>query len=153
MAAALALFFLFAGVAAIILLHLLVAGRAFHRRPRPSPPSPSPGLSPKDLKLLPCLKYSCSSAGSSDCAVCLEVLRDGDRVRVLPGCGHGFHAQCVDKWLVRTPACPICRGPIGSSGVARPRRKVLQLQCHGESSRIDQEEKVPWSCDLCFAVS
>ncbi|XP_039131161.1 RING-H2 finger protein ATL56-like [Dioscorea cayenensis subsp. rotundata] len=120
MVTALALFFLFAGVAAFVLLHLLVAGRALHRRPHPSPPSPSPGLSTKDLKLLPCSKYSRASMGASDCPICLEAFRDWDRVRVIPGCGHEFHAPCVDKWLVKTPACPICRRPVRSSGGVHP---------------------------------
>ncbi|EMS61239.1 RING-H2 finger protein ATL65 [Triticum urartu] len=32
-----------------------------------------------------------------------------DVVRVLPYCGHAFHAACIDTWLRQHPTCPICR--------------------------------------------
>ena len=129
MAVALSLFFLFAGVAALILLYLFVAGRGLRRRrhlilhslapyTNPSPYQGDPdtfGLSTQDLKTLPSFDYSIQRMAmavrmtSSDCAVCLERFRDGDRCRNLPSCGHSFHQDCVDRWLMRSPACPICR--------------------------------------------
>ncbi|WOK98997.1 hypothetical protein Cni_G07709 [Canna indica] len=49
-------------------------------------------------------------AGAPECAICLAELAEGERVRVMPACGHGFHAQCVDAWLVgRSSSCPTCR--------------------------------------------
>ncbi|KAG1326954.1 RING-H2 finger protein ATL56 [Cocos nucifera] len=124
MAVALALFFLFAGVAAVVLLHLCVAGRALRRRRRLQSRIRQPadsttvvaepsGLSPTDLRKIRCFEYSGGGSASPpwppDCAVCLEQLRKGERCRALPGCGHAFHAACIDRWLVRSPACPICR--------------------------------------------
>lgn len=51
--------------------------------------------------------------GSGDCAVCLAEYAAGDEVRVLPACGHGFHRECVDRWLLtRAPTCPVCRAPV-----------------------------------------
>ncbi|KAF8714831.1 hypothetical protein HU200_027365 [Digitaria exilis] len=45
-----------------------------------------------------------------ECAVCLAELVDGEKARFLPRCGHGFHAECVDLWLLRgNPTCPLCR--------------------------------------------
>lgn len=50
---------------------------------------------------------------ASDCAVCLEEYAAGDEVRVLPACRHGFHRECVDRWLLmRAPTCPVCRAPV-----------------------------------------
>ncbi|KAF0906096.1 hypothetical protein E2562_009099 [Oryza meyeriana var. granulata] len=130
MAAALALFLLFAAAAAILLLHLVVAARAFrnqqHGRSRYRVPetssSPPPyasrvGLSPADLRLLPCFAVSTSSSSSSPqlCAICLEVACAGERWRALPACGHAFHAACVDRWLARAAACPVCRAAVSVS--------------------------------------
>ncbi|XP_040376249.1 RING-H2 finger protein ATL56-like [Oryza brachyantha] len=128
MAAALAVFLLFAAAAAILLLHLVVAARAFrnqhrggsrYRVPETSPSSPPPyasrtGLSPADLRLLPCFAVS-SSSSSQLCAVCLDVACAGERWRALPACGHSFHAACVDRWLARTAACPVCRAAVSVS--------------------------------------
>lgn len=47
-----------------------------------------------------------------ECAICLAEFARGDEVRVLPPCGHGFHAACVDVWLVSTSTCPSCRRAI-----------------------------------------
>ncbi|KAG6521609.1 RING-H2 finger protein ATL79-like [Zingiber officinale] len=48
-------------------------------------------------------------AGAPECAICLAELEEGDLVRVLPPCSHGFHAQCVEAWLVGRSSCPTCR--------------------------------------------
>ncbi|XP_037431397.1 RING-H2 finger protein ATL74-like [Triticum dicoccoides] len=44
-----------------------------------------------------------------ECAICLAEFARGDEVRVLPHCGHGFHAACVDVWLLSSSTCPSCR--------------------------------------------
>ncbi|KAJ1263434.1 hypothetical protein BS78_09G184400 [Paspalum vaginatum] len=46
------------------------------------------------------------------CAICLGEFADGDKVRVLPRCGHGFHVPCVDAWLLSRASCPTCRRPV-----------------------------------------
>jgi hypothetical protein len=67
-------------------------------------------------------------ASQLECAICLSQFEVGDRVRVLP-CGHIFHLQEVDEWLIRqrkvvritlfhdvtwyqlasTGQCPVCK--------------------------------------------
>ncbi|CAL5086926.1 unnamed protein product [Urochloa decumbens] len=44
-----------------------------------------------------------------ECAICLAEFARGEEVRVLPPCGHAFHAACVDTWLLCTSTCPSCR--------------------------------------------
>ncbi|CAM0875701.1 unnamed protein product [Alopecurus aequalis] len=46
------------------------------------------------------------------CAICLsEYGEAGELVRVVPACGHFFHADCgVDGWLRARRTCPLCRG-------------------------------------------
>ncbi|RLM98309.1 RING-H2 finger protein ATL72-like [Panicum miliaceum] len=69
----------------------------------------------KLVRALPCLAYSAALArelaGSSrsECAICLAAFARGEAVRVLPRCGHGFHARCIDRWLAARPTCPTCR--------------------------------------------
>ncbi|XP_020572371.1 RING-H2 finger protein ATL56-like [Phalaenopsis equestris] len=119
MALVLALFFVFAGVAVCFLLILGLVGRVLRRRRRlfeamVGPPSPeSCGLSPEELRRLPCFSY-CGGSGAQDCAVCLEGFQEGGWCRALPGCNHVFHRLCVDRWLENSPLCPICRGSVTS---------------------------------------
>jgi len=47
----------------------------------------------------------------TSCVVCCETIEEGDNVRVLP-CLHRFHVSCVDKWLVRSRTCPVCKQDI-----------------------------------------
>ena len=45
----------------------------------------------------------------TECSICMEVYTGKELCRVLP-CGHGFHATCVDDWLLKqSAACPICK--------------------------------------------
>ncbi|KAL6911422.1 hypothetical protein ACP4OV_000227 [Aristida adscensionis] len=84
------------------------------------------GLSAEELGELPCheLKEEVAVAGggSGECAVCLEAFRAGDRRRVLPRCGHGFHAACVDSWLRKSRRCPVCRAEVVASPAAAQRK-------------------------------
>uniref|UniRef100_A0A5S6Q265 RING-type domain-containing protein n=1 Tax=Trichuris muris TaxID=70415 RepID=A0A5S6Q265_TRIMR len=50
---------------------------------------------------------SLSLCGSELCAICLEVYRDGQTLRVI-SCGHEFHRKCVDPWLLANHTCPLC---------------------------------------------
>lgn len=53
------------------------------------------------------LKARGGDSGAS-CAVCLADYESGAQLRLLP-CGHRFHCQCVDRWLVQqSKTCPLC---------------------------------------------
>ncbi|KAG6488660.1 E3 ubiquitin-protein ligase EL5-like [Zingiber officinale] len=68
-----------------------------------------------------------------ECAVCLSELAEGETARLLPGCGHGFHLECIDMWFHSHTTCPLCRsspvgrGPPGRvpAGEAAPRVAVV----------------------------
>jgi len=47
----------------------------------------------------------------TQCMVCLSNFAPGEEVRQLP-CGHIFHASCVDEWLRRCTACPLCKANV-----------------------------------------
>ena len=42
------------------------------------------------------------------CCICLAPYKQGEGKRTL-GCEHSFHKKCIDKWLIESKTCPICR--------------------------------------------
>nr|GMC62113.1 RING-H2 finger protein ATL46-like [Ipomoea batatas] len=51
-----------------------------------------------------------------DCAVCLSEFLEKDKLRLLPICGHAFHINCIDTWLLTNSTCPLCRGTLFNPG-------------------------------------
>ncbi|CAA3011218.1 RING-H2 finger ATL79-like [Olea europaea subsp. europaea] len=45
----------------------------------------------------------------AECTICLSEFADGEKIRVLEKCSHGFHLQCIQQWLVAHTSCPTCR--------------------------------------------
>ncbi|KAH7445071.1 hypothetical protein KP509_02G105300 [Ceratopteris richardii] len=93
---------------------------------------PPEGLSQPQLEALPCFTYgfrspvdnmtmekpcfsaiAAADAGDSsptpECPICLSSFETGDRIRILPPCGHLFHVICIDRWLAMHSSCPSCR--------------------------------------------
>ncbi|XP_057806256.1 RING-H2 finger protein ATL74-like [Salvia miltiorrhiza] len=112
---------LFVGIAVLVIIHVCVVGRAFRGDPAPSAPprfDRIPSMNPEEIKKLPWFDYAVEEKGvimNVECAVCLEIFAAGERCRILPKCNHSFHAQCIDSWLLKTAACPICRAVANSS--------------------------------------
>ena len=79
--------------------------------------APCKGIKKKALQALPTVSWQPQQSTEADeeegeraeCAICLAEFTRGDEVRVLPTCGHGFHAACVDVWLLSNSTCPSCR--------------------------------------------
>lgn len=72
-------------------------------------------LDPKVLSSLPIFVYSSMAHEENlECAVCLTEFKEGDKGRLLPGCYHSFHVECVDMWLDSRSTCPLCRAAIVS---------------------------------------
>ncbi|TYH49265.1 hypothetical protein ES332_D10G124400v1 [Gossypium tomentosum] len=70
------------------------------------------GINRKALKTFPTVNYSADlnmPGLDSECVICLSDFKPGDRVRLLPMCNHGFHVQCINKWLSCRSSCPKCR--------------------------------------------
>ncbi|KAI3519084.1 hypothetical protein L1887_08095 [Cichorium endivia] len=113
--------------ALICVLGLLAIGRcAWLRRGSTSnarritgQPTANKGIKKNIVEALPKFVYDSSNEeggggndvklSSSDCAICLAEYTDGDEIRVLPQCGHGFHVGCIDMWLDSHSSCPSCR--------------------------------------------
>ena len=122
-----------------LLLHLSLS---HHRHRRGSSFSlatiaPSTGLSPTILNALPCIRLKRSQphrhnnnvvpGGNDDCVVCLDAFKDAQWCRNLSAYGHVFQMRCVNSWLAKVVACPICRAPIRSNA-ARTGSSVVSLE-------------------------
>jgi len=44
------------------------------------------------------------------CSICIDEFEEGEKVRLLPRCGHAFHTDCILPWLKdRQGCCPLCK--------------------------------------------
>ncbi|KAF8391094.1 hypothetical protein HHK36_023394 [Tetracentron sinense] len=84
------------------------------RRPETSENEPRKSTYPDATMVVapPTLVFSAGMklAGvEAECAICLSEFLIGELIRVLPRCKHGFHVQCIEKWLYSHASCPTCR--------------------------------------------
>ncbi|MED6206013.1 hypothetical protein PIB30_023082 [Stylosanthes scabra] len=72
-----------------------------------------------------------------ECAICLEELREGETVKMIPHCKHVFHPNCIDTWLLTHVTCPVCRcskvceeeeDEEEKEGKTRIRREVVEIR-------------------------
>jgi len=81
-------------------------------------PAASNGLPSECLQRLPVAKYqdiqALHGAGEATCSICLEEFGLNERLKILP-CGHWYHTQCIDKWLVGHVDCPLCKRDVRQS--------------------------------------
>lgn len=77
-----------------------------------SPPLANKGIKKKALKTFPTASYSTElklPGLDTQCVICITEFTNGEKVRILPKCNHGFHVRCIDKWLSAHSSCPTCR--------------------------------------------
>ncbi|CAK8578937.1 unnamed protein product [Lathyrus sativus] len=77
-----------------------------------SPQLAKKGIKKKVLKKFPKVTYSTElklPGLDTECVICLSEFTNGEKVRVLPKCNHGFHVRCIDIWLREHSSCPKCR--------------------------------------------
>ncbi|KAG6605626.1 RING-H2 finger protein ATL79, partial [Cucurbita argyrosperma subsp. argyrosperma] len=66
------------------------------------------------LKMAPALVFTAEmksklAGAEAECTICLTEFSEGEEIRVLTNCKHGFHVQCIQKWLILHSSCPTCR--------------------------------------------
>ncbi|KAL8162092.1 hypothetical protein V2J09_013581 [Rumex salicifolius] len=77
------------------------------------------GLEAPVLANFPAKKYGdeyFSSLENAQCSVCLADYCKEDVLRILPHCGHYFHVNCIDIWLLQNSTCPVCRVSLREPG-------------------------------------
>ena len=95
---------------------------------------------------------------AAECSICLETFRDEEVVRRLT-CGHVFHKRCVDQWLTKVAACPLCRvnpisgEPMPTEDSPRPEspRQGEGADAPGGAGGVGDEED-PEDADLALAL-
>ncbi|XP_020098387.1 E3 ubiquitin-protein ligase ATL42-like [Ananas comosus] len=81
----------------------------------------SSGIDKTVVESLPFFRFSAlrGDRGGLECAVCLSRYDDAELLRLLPGCRHAFHLECIDRWLDAHSSCPLCRTKISAAAAAR----------------------------------
>lgn len=107
------------------------------------------GLDQEFIDALPVFSYREIIGGNKepfDCAVCLCEFDGEDRLRLLPVCGHAFHLQCIDTWLLSNSTCPLCRGTLFVPGM------TIESLMFDFDERLE-EEPLSEECEDGFQVS
>lgn len=78
----------------------------------PQDPSAHDGMKKETISEIPIKEFKpkpdVKEGEEEKCPICLVELKEGDKIRALP-CNHIFHPNCIDTWLVKNSACPICK--------------------------------------------
>jgi len=119
------------------------------------------GMKDKSIKALPSIIYGKSIMPhlATECAICLVEFVEGEGVRVLPSCNHGFHMECVDKWLRSHSSCPTCRHCLLDSGCQKVANRIQpsksnarEAQTHHPIASQESEEIIDLECGLSNRV-
>ncbi|KAK1264841.1 RING-H2 finger protein ATL72 [Acorus gramineus] len=79
-------------------------------RRAPSEAAARTGLKKRALRKIPVAVYGAAGLMmGTECPICLGEFHEGEKLRVLPECNHGFHVGCIDEWLAGRSSCPMCR--------------------------------------------
>ncbi|KAJ6293349.1 hypothetical protein OIU78_025352 [Salix suchowensis] len=81
----------------------------------------------------------------ADCAICLSEFEEGEGIRVLGRCNHGFHVHCVEKWLSSHSSCPTCRRSCLASSLSSPEAADCSARngLDSNSSQSAEPERAP----------
>eukprot|EP01018_Ginkgo_biloba_P000521 Gb_07702 [translate_table: standard] len=99
------------------------------------------GIKRKALRALPTMVYGNGSQlpdVGTDCPICLAEFVEGEKVRVLPKCNHGFHVKCIDTWLLSHSSCPTCRHSLlefSENNSTSVQHEELQVQTQNQTNQ------------------
>lgn len=108
------------------------------------------GLKKSMLRQIPVAEYGTGVVlPATDCPICLGEFEDGEKIRVLPRCHHGFHVRCIDIWLASHSSCPTCRQSLlePPSCPDATETEALRLPANGSGGHADVSgsgEEIGW---------
>ena len=71
--------------------------------------------------------------GEDTCTICIDFIKNGELLRVIPLCGHIFHAECLLTWLQVNEVCPNCKNEVS----------IYTLRAYFESMRSRKDKASP----------
>lgn len=77
------------------------------------------------------------------CAVCLETINPGERVRRIVRCSHTFHSSCIRKWLRRQNRCPLCTRAVVERDETRSEGRVAMERSESNVMQMVSQERGP----------
>ncbi|KAJ3682521.1 hypothetical protein LUZ60_015094 [Juncus effusus] len=108
------------------------------------------GVDPKLIKSIPVVKFSKTEDKKSkkmnrsfhECSVCLAEFQEKESLKILPGCLHPFHVDCIDTWLQFNVNCPMCRSVVTSSSLMQAQLElVVEGDERGDGDVREEGEK------------
>lgn len=78
-------------------------------------------------------------ASCTTCSICIDEFEQGERLILLPDCGHFFHSQCITPWLKEKKAtCPICQTMVSvqDDAIQSSDDNVVSIEGAPESNEI-----------------
>lgn len=54
----------------------------------------------------------CDNDNDNKCVICQFDFEEGNLVKKLDKCGHLFHSDCIDSWLLKEKKCPFCKDEV-----------------------------------------
>ncbi|KAG6534352.1 RING-H2 finger protein ATL16-like [Zingiber officinale] len=90
----------------------------------------SRGLDTSAIRSIPVVTFSAGEKMASfrECAICLSEFHNEERLKLLPGCSHPFHIDCIDTWLQFNANCPLCRSGVVSSIAGSSTEHIVVLE-------------------------
>jgi Ring finger domain len=105
------------------------------------------GVDPSVIESIPVVTFRKGEDGemrknisSHECAVCLADFQEKERIKVLPGCSHAFHIDCIDTWLQFNVNCPMCRSVVSSSSLAQKLDDHMESQAEIDAGGDETQE-------------
>lgn len=105
------------------------------------------GVPKEKLNTIPITKFTkkpdTKPGEEEKCPICLVDLENHEEIRCLP-CKHIFHPSCIDTWLVKNSACPICKRDVKEGlGGDQQTSGQQQQQTSGGQQSGQQQSRAP----------